>query len=254
MLVKKKMLLLLAGTCFSVFNQAAYADGLADLKAALARLPAETTFNAVIEEKRRSSKGITLDEQSTQVNISLDGSPSGVKILYTKDLLARLANEERAKEKDPEAKTPTVDVIGEINSSELRAVISDVGNLPRVLKKARFTFENTKESFNGKPVRLLSFEMPIKKYNGKIRKYIKNYDGTLSVWIAADGTPLVTRINKVISGLLFVVNFEMENENDGAYDFAADRIFVIKKEAKGRRIGIGEKGQLGAARTLQVQS
>lgn len=236
MLAQKKMLLILAGACFSLFNQSAQADGPTDLKAALARLPVQTPLNAVIEEKRLGSEGIALDGQSTQVSISLDGNPSGVQILYTKDLLARLANDERAKEKDPVAKTPTVDAIREINSSELRAVISDVGNLPRVLKKARFTFENTKESFNGKPVRLLSFEMPIEKHNGKIRKYIKNYDGTLSVWIAADGTPLVTIMNKVISGLLFVVvKFETENEDEDedeeVFGIAADRIFVIKKRS-----------------------
>ncbi|WP_230413618.1 hypothetical protein [Undibacterium umbellatum] len=57
MLTRKKVLLLLAGACFSLFNQAAQADGLADLKAALARLPGQTPLKAIVEAKTWSRQG-----------------------------------------------------------------------------------------------------------------------------------------------------------------------------------------------------
>ncbi|MFZ6873602.1 hypothetical protein ACO0LF_16210 [Undibacterium sp. Di27W] len=251
------MLLLLAGVCFSLFNQAAQADGLADLKAALLRLPGQTPVKAVVDAKTwsRQGEGKELEEQNGQASISLEDSPRGLQILYSKDLLTRLETEERAKEKDPKAKTPTIAAIREVNSSELRPMVSAVGNLSRVLEKAIFKSEKADASYNGKTVRLLSFEIPIEKLTEKERKYVKKFEGSLEVWIATDGTPLASHMHQTISGRAFVViSFESKYEEDLVYGLSGDRLVITKKESKNIGSGAGEKGEMRIVKTLQVQS
>jgi hypothetical protein len=260
MLAKKKMLLLLAGMCFSLlslFTQAAQADGLADLKAALARLPGQTPVKAVVEAKTwsRQGEGKDADEQNGQASINLDDSPRGLQILYSKDLLTRLETEERAREKDSKAKTPTIAAIKEVNSSELRPMVSAVGNLSRALEKAIFKSEKADASYNGKPARLLSFEIPVEKLSEKDRKYVKKFEGSLEVWIGQDGIPLASRMHQAISGRAFVViSFETKNEEELVYGVSGDRLVVTKKESKNSGSGAGEKGEMRVVKTLQVQS
>lgn len=257
MLTRKKVLLLLAGACFSLFNQAAQADGLADLKAALARLPGQTPLKAIVEAKTwsRQGEGKELEEHNGQVSIMLDDSSRGLQLLYNKDLLTRLETEERAREKDPKAKTPTIAAIKEVNSSELRPMISAVGNLSRALEKAIFKTEKTDASYNGKAARLLSFEIPVEKLSEKERKYVKKFDGNLEIWIAADGTPMGSRLHQAISGRAFVViSFDTKYEEELVYGVSGDRLIIIKKESKNSGSGAGEKGEMRVIKSLQVQS
>ncbi|MFZ6743373.1 hypothetical protein ACO0LC_09120 [Undibacterium sp. JH2W] len=257
MLAKKNALLLFAGVCFSLFNQAVQADGLADLKAALARLPGQTPVKALVDAKTwsRQGEGKELEEQNGQASISLEDSPRGLQLLYSKDLLMRLETEERAKEKDPKAKTPTIAAIKEVNSSELRPMVSAVGNLSRALEKAIFKSEKTDASYNSKPARLLSFEIPVEKLSEKERKYVKKFEGSLEIWISADGTPMASRFHQTISGRAFVViSFESKYEEELVYGLSGDRLVITKKESKNSGSGAGEKGEMRIVKTLQVQS
>ncbi|MFZ6758041.1 hypothetical protein ACO0K9_12600 [Undibacterium sp. Ji50W] len=254
--LKKKLLLLSAAWLLSAVATAARADGLTDLKAALARLPGQSPVKALIEAKTwsRQGEGKELEEQNGQVSIVLEDSPRGLQLLFGKDLLARLEVEERAHEKDPKAKTPSLAAIREVNASELRPMISAAGNLTRAMEKAVFKTEKA-ETYNGKPARLLSFEIPVDKLTEKERKYVKKFEGSLDIWIAADGTPVASRMHQAISGRAFVViSFETKNEEDLVYGLSGDRLIVVKKETHTSGSGAGEKGEMRVTKILQLQS
>ncbi|MBC3918856.1 hypothetical protein H8L32_15295 [Undibacterium sp. CY18W] len=256
MSLKKKLLVLSATCLLSAAATAARADGLSDLKAALARLPGQSPVKALVEAKTwsRQGEGKEQEEQNGQASILLEDSPRGLQLLFGKDLLARLEVEERAREKDPKAKTPGLAAIREVNASELRPMISAAGNLTRAMEKAIFKTEKT-ETYNGKPARLLSFEIPVDKLTEKERKYVKKFEGSLDIWIAADGTPIASRMHQAISGRAFVViSFETKNEEDLVYGLSGDRLIVIKKETHNSGSGAGEKGEMRVTKTLQLQS
>jgi hypothetical protein len=246
-----------AGTgIFSFFCGTAQADGLADLKASLARLQGQTPLKALIEAKTWNAQGEGKDLQETQgqANVTIEDGARGLQVLYSKDMLARLEVEELAKEKNPKSKTPTLAASKEFSSGDLRAMISAAGSLTRSLEK--FVFKSEKvDAYNGKPARLLSFDMPMEKLPEEARKYAKKFEASLEIWIAADGTPLASRSHMNMSGRAFVVvSFENKAENESVYNLVGDRLLTVRKESKNISSGMGEKGESKVIKTLQLQS
>lgn len=235
---------------------AAQADGLSDLKGALARLQGQTSLKAVVDAKtwNRQGEGKDLEETQGSASVLVEESARGLQVLYSKEMLSKLEAEERSKEKDQKAKTPTLAALGEVNSSALRPMISAAGHLSRNLEKAMFKGEKV-DSFNGKPARVLNFEVSMDKLTEKERKYMKKFESNFDVWIAADGTPLASRAAQKVEGRAFVViSFEAKNEEEWVYGTVGDRLIALRRESKNVGSGMGERGETKTIKTLQVQS
>lgn len=234
----------------------AHADGLSDLKAALARLQGPAAVKATLEAKTWSKQGEGKDaeEKNGVANVFIEEGQRGLHIHYSKELLTKLDTEELAKEKDAKVKTPTLSALKEINSSEVRPLIYAAGSLSRAVEKANFKNEKA-DTFNGKPARLLSFDLSIEKISEKDRKYVKKYEGKLDIWVAPDGTPLASRQHETVSGRAFVViSFESTNDDEQVYAQVGDRLITTRKESKSSGSGAGEKGESRIIKTLQLQS
>ncbi len=231
-----------------------WANGLSDLKEALARYPATTALKATAEAKtlRRDGEGKDLDEKTGQASLYFEEGERGVRVSYSKETLARYAADEQLKEKDSKAKTPTLSALGALTIPELRQLANGVPVLQRQLDKSTFKSEK-QETWNGKPARQLSFDYGINSLSEKDRKYVKKYEGTLDVWIGADGTPLASRTVQTASGRAYVVvSFDMKNVEDLVYQVNGDRLTVARKETHNEGAGMGERGESRTTRTLQV--
>lgn len=256
MRIRHQYLSVLSLVCLCMCSTMAQADGLADLKSALGRLQGQTPLKAVVEAKtwNRQGEGKEAEETHGLASVSVEESPRGLQVLYSKDMLSKLENEERQKEKDKKAKTPTLSALSEVNSSSLRPMISAASGLSRTLERANFKGEKA-DDYNGKPARLLNFEMSMDKLSEKERKYMKKFDGQINVWIAADGTPLASKSSQTVTGrALVVISFEMKSEEEWVYTTVGDRLVALKKESKNSGSGMGEKGEGKVTKTLQVQT
>jgi len=234
----------------------AHADGVVDLKTALARLQGQSPLKAQVEARTwsRQGEGKEQDEIQGNANVTVEEGLRGLSVLYSKDMLVRLETEERNKERDAKAKTPTLSALSEVNSSSLRPMLSAANGLFRSLDKAVFKAEKA-DTYNGQPARLLSFDLAIDKLSEKDRKYVKKYEGVIDVWIAGDGTPLASRSSQTVSGRAYVVvSFEFKNEEDQVYGVVGDRLVTLKKESRNSGSGMGEKSEGRVVKTLQVLS
>lgn len=232
------------------------ADGLSDLKTALARLQGQTPIKAALDVKtsRRQGEGKDAEESNGQVSVFLEDGSRGMQMLYSKEVLARAENEARAKAKDSKSKTPTVIGLSELGTAEVRPMIAPVNGLLRQIEEGSFKGERL-DTFNGKPARLLSFEFGIDKLTERERKYVKKLENTLELWIAADGTPLASRTRWFGSGRAFVVvSFESRFDEDSVFGLAGDRLLMLRKESKASSAGAGEKSEFTVIRTLNLQS
>ena len=234
----------------------AHADGVSDLRSALARLQGQSPLRAQVDAKtwNRQGDGKETDETQGAASVTIEEGSRGLSVLYSKDMLAKLEAEERNKERDAKAKTPTLSALNEVNSSALRPMLSAASSLSRSLDKAVFKAEKP-DSYNGKPARHLSFDLTLDKLNEKDRKYVKKFEGALDIWIAEDGTPVASRSSQTVSGRAYVVvSFEFKNEEDHVYSVVGDRLVSTKKESRTSGSGMGEKGEGRAVKTLQVLS
>jgi hypothetical protein len=232
---------------------AARADGLSDLRAALARLPGQAPLKATVQahDWRRTGEGKDAKEKQGQVTIALEDGPRGLQPLYAHELLARTDAESRALVKDKSAATPLTQALGQLGFGELRALSSAAPVLQREIDDAQFKSE-TAEAWNGRPARKLVFEGSLDRLAEADRKYVREYRLALSVWIAPDGTPLASARHYDLSGRAFVVvTFEQHTDLQRAYAVAGDRLVTISDEEKGSAKGAGESQEYRTERSLQ---
>ncbi len=247
----------LAGAAALLMTAAlARADGLADLKAALARSTAQTPLRAVLESRtwRKLGEGADAEETSGQASVMVDDGARGLALTHGKELMARMESELRARAQDPNSKSPTLSALADVGARETLALTSSAGDIARAFERGQYKGERA-DTYQGKPVRALSFEMPISTLSDRERKYAKQFSSLLDVWIGADGTPLASRARVSASGRAFIViGFEFGNDEECVYTVVGDRIVTIRKETRSRFSGPGERDERKVVTTLQVQT
>jgi hypothetical protein len=232
----------------------AHADGLADMRAALAQLKGQSPIKAVLEAHswHRTGEGRAADEEQGQASVGLEDAGRGLQVTYGRDLTARIDTEQRSRVRDPANKTPTLTTLKDIDIGEMLPMVSSGAALLRVADKAAFKGERS-DAYNGKPARVLTFDLPVESLNERDRKYTKKFSSTVDVWIGADGTPLASRSRQVIGGRAFVViSFDSVYEEQFVFGVNGDRLLTLRRESKFNATGAGERDERKIVRTLQV--
>lgn len=235
-------------------SQAAHADGQSDLKAALQRLQGPTPLKATLETKavHRNGEGKEATEISGQASVAIDDGARGMQLSYGPEILARMDAESLAVARNPNAKTPTLIAAREFSPNELRPMIYAAGTLSRMLERAVYKGEKA-DAWQGKPARMLSYELGADTLSERDRKYVKDFEGRLSVWIAADGTPLASRMTQNVHGRAFmVVSFDAKADEQNLYGVAGERLVTLRQESNNSSSGMGEKGEHKVVKTLQL--
>jgi hypothetical protein len=233
----------------------AHADARSDLRTALARLAGEGPIRGTLEvsSMKRHGEGKEAFERAGQAAIQIEDGPRGLQLRYGADALARLDAEARASGKDPEAKTPTIDALKEIDAPGVRPLLAAAEALGRQIEGATFKGERA-EAWRGRPARVVSFTLPMETLNREQKKYVKHFDGTLDVWIAADGTPLASAQHVNVSGrALVVIGFEAQDDLDRVYAVAGDRLVVVRDEHHDVSSGAGQQGEERVVKTLALE-
>ncbi len=236
-------LLAAASLLLAIAAAPAHADGLSDMKAALERASVATPVKATIEARtwRRTGEGKEAEDDAGQVSLGIDDGPRGLNILYSKEILARIENDKKLKAKNADAKTPTATALQELSPSNVLPFISAAPTLTRSIEKAVLKGERA-EAYQGKPARVLTFEIPMSTLSKQTLKYAKKFDSTLEIWIGADGMPLASRNRTSVSGRAFVVvSFESTSEENSVYAQVGERLVTVKRDARGSSSGAGEK-------------
>ncbi|MFL6698607.1 MAG: hypothetical protein ACJ8GJ_15690 [Vitreoscilla sp.] len=232
----------------------ARADGLSDLRTALARLPGQAPLKAGVQAKdwRRTGDGKDAKETQGQATIGLEDGPRGLQPLYSHELLARTDAESRAAIKDKSASKPLAQALSQLDFDQLRAMASAAPALQREIEDAQFKGESP-DSWAGKPARKLTFEGSIDRLSESDRKYVRDFKLQLSIWIAADGTPLASERRYDLSGRAFVVvSFEQHSDRQRSYAVSGDRLVATSDEEKGHAKGAGESQEYRTERSLQL--
>jgi hypothetical protein len=251
-LMKTLVLPLFAAMCMA--SGAVHADGLSDLKAALAKAGATTPIKGILEARvtRRIGEGDAASETNGKASIAIADGSDGMTLKYSDELLAQLRAEQAAKARNPELKTPTFATLGELGTGDALSMVSATPRILRSLEKAIFKSERA-VVHNGKPARLLSFEIPIETLGKQERKYLKKLDAVLEIWIAPDGTPLASRRRHKVSGSAYVVvRFESNMDEQCVYTLVGDRLVAVRIESLESTSGMGDRAETKSIKTLQL--
>ncbi|MES2325364.1 MAG: hypothetical protein V4633_24180 [Pseudomonadota bacterium] len=233
----------------------ARADGLADLKAALVRGAVHTPCKAQLDTRtaRKTGEGKDAEEEQGSASVMVDDGVRGMSLVYGKDILARIELEQRAKVKDPNSKTPTLMALAELGPDDVLLLVSSAQAMQRTLDKAAFKGERA-DTYQGKPVRVLSFEIPMSTLGARDLKYTKKFEAMLDVWVAPDGTPLASRMRQSRSGRAFVVvTFDAAFDDQRVYGLVGERLVTLRRELAVKASGAGEREDTRIVTTLSPQ-
>lgn len=247
-----RQLVLAAAICAAL---PARADGLADLKAALARASAPSALKARIELRlvRRQGEGKDAEEEQGVAALTAEDGARGVSLVFDRELVARIEAEKRARVRNPNSKTPTTSALAELAPGDVLNLVSPAQALLRTMDKAVYKGERP-DTWQGRAARVLSFQIPMSTLAARELKYIKAFDSGLDVWIGADGVPLASRMRQKRSGRAFVVvSFEANFEESLAYGLAGERLVTLRREFRGKASGAGESDDTRIVTTLALQ-
>lgn len=243
---------ILVSACALLLAGAARADGLGDLRAALQRDNSNAPIKAAIEVRTWHRPGDAPEADQGQVALTLDDNAGGLQLSYARDTLARIEADQRARSRDPDAKTPTLLAVRSFDTADVVPMVSSAAWLARLLDRAVYKGERS-DAYAGKPARLLTFEIPLASLSKRERKYAKRIDSLLEIWTGADGTPLASRSSQTVFGRAFVVvSFEARAEEENVFGLEKGRLVTLRKVTRNSASGAGEKDDRRIVKTLQV--
>ena len=239
----------------AVVSSPAWADGVSDLKAALARTQGTSTIAATFEAKtwRREGEGKDTDETTGAASVYFEEGINGLRMQYSRDTMVKADAESRAREKDGRAKTPVTNGLRAINSNDVRDMSWASQFLTRSMEKTSFKSERA-DTLGGKAVRVVSFELGRDKIGEKERQYVKKFDGSIDIWIDAEGVPLQSILRYVVSGRAFVlITYDGEYSEEFTYTLVGDRLIAVRKEIRNKTVSTAEKSEEKTVRTLTLR-
>jgi hypothetical protein len=229
----------------------ALADGPSDLRAALARLSGSAPVKGELEvlTLERHGEGRDAIELSGRVVLDVSQGPRGMQVNLGADTAARVDAETRAQGRDPDARTPTLQALKRLDTTTVTAMLSAAPAQAAAVDAASFKGERA-DTWRGRPARVLSYALPASSLDAVQRRYFRQYDGTLDIWIAADGTPLESSTRATLAGRAFIVGFDGRDDLDCSYGVEGDRLVATREETRGVRSAAGERVELRVVRTL----
>lgn len=210
----------------------AMADGLADLKNALANLkgnsPVTAQITNVFEQARGEGDEIVVKKGYVQVKASDD--INGLQVFYDAQTLRLMDEESLAKAEDEDAPTPTLmGLNNNLGTMDMRLKFSSAAHLEKRISQSTFVSEKEIEH-EGKTLRKLTFDMPMEAIitDKTTRGYVDKFDASYTIIIDANGNPVESELNFNGKGRAYIVlSVKAEVFSKSTYQVLNDRLLQM---------------------------
>jgi len=218
------------------------ADPLADLRANLAKLQAETPLRARIDVKTtETSKEDDLTKQEVKdASISAEAGPQGLRLSWPAQALAEARKAARLRAANPDA--PKQDGgLAELDVEEAADLLSYAEPLSLLLEGATLK-EERNDVRQGKAARLLVFE-PRERLGASEKKMLKSREESVRVWLDPEGFPVAMDRAVDLKFSKFLISFAVSNRESRTFVRVAGRLVVASESTDGGGAGFGQSGQ-----------
>ncbi len=231
----------------------ARADGLTDLRASLAKLDGNSAIAAQLSMQKSSKNGDSDEPKSSSAQASVNASSNNgaLQISYDAATLGKVEAEANKRSGDTEAVTPLADLLRDITPTQVNAMLSYAGSLTRKLEQATLN-EDKADTLDGKPARLLVFQVPLNA-SAKDKASMKEYTGSLKVWLDDAGVPLAIDQEQVFSGRRMLISFKGSSSESASLQKRGERLVVVKQKRGQTFSGFGQMSDSTTTTSLAVQ-
>jgi hypothetical protein len=229
----------------------ARADGLADLRAALAKFPAQSPIRAAVTLERQQADDEHPAAEHGKATIEAEAGAEGLRVIYANDVVARAQAETRAQEADPEKQTPTASALREVRALNLASVLDGAGALARALTNATLQ-KDARIAAGGHPARQLTFAVQ-PKFSKADAKHIKSAEATLVVTTDAENVPLSADLHGSVNAKFLLMTFEQKTHETWSYARAGDRLVAVQHREEQSGSGFGQNFSVWTATSVVVR-
>jgi hypothetical protein len=216
----------------------ARADGLGDLRAALARFPAQSTIRAAVTIEKHQEDDEHKTPEHGKVTVDVESGAEGLRVTYANELVARAQAEARAEEADPEKTTPIATTLRSIDAPQLVGVLDGAGELARTLMNATLQ-KDQRIAVAGRPARQLTFALK-PNLSKADAKHVKSAEMTLVVTTDAENVPTSAELRGSIKAKFLLISFEQKFHRTWAYARAGDRLVAVQHREEQSGSGMGQ--------------
>jgi len=226
------------------------ANGLTDLHATLGRLSATAPVHGTVEIASVSHSNQEKGDEG-RVSVRFEAGSTGLHLIYPPATLAQATEEARKEARDPEVQTPVRTAAERVRPLHISELVDAATALDVILESAQFV-EMRPSAFDGRPARLIVMKVT-PKISKSDAKHLKKLEGTLSVWIAADGAPIAAELSSTLKGSFLVVSFDATKKENWTYTRTGDRLSATRYEKNETSSGLGQHTTARTVETLRLE-
>ncbi len=230
---------------------AAQADPLIDLRNTLAQLPATTMVRGSFEVTSTSRSDDDAPTDVGRANVGFEVSDAGLRILYSKSMIAQATQEARGEAADPDRQTPTRLGVNQLRPLHIAELVDGAAYLLVTLDNAQL-LETSQSTHRGKPARLLKFKVA-PKFSKQEKKHMKKFDMTLSVWLGPDGVPIAAERKTYWKASMLLISVERDEQESWTFARTGDRLVTTRFEERSKSKGLGQNGDAQIVEVLTLQ-
>jgi len=230
------------------------ADGLGDLRSALARLNGREAIRATVEYRFWSRQGddkkpVITEGRATSL---VEEGPQGLRMSWSRPVIQAAVEEARAQAKDPEKPASTRRAIEGLKAVDVCDYLDGADELLRTLEGAQ-QLEEKSEPWQGKPAKLLLIKLA-PRLSRRDQKYVKELEATAKIWVGADGLPLGAETRMHMKGrALLVITFEQQSRGTFQFLRSGNRLVVVHHTQESSGSGGGEQGSTRSSVDLRLE-
>jgi hypothetical protein len=181
---------------------------------------------------------------------TISDGPEGVAIVFDRDSVER-AEKEAAVEDGAGRDYGARFALTSIGAKEVRERLNAAPFLLRQIARGEL-LEEKDDTFDGRPARLVVLKVT-PRLNPQAKKFIKEVNVTVHLWLGADGLPLRATIRQERKGRAFlVITFESIDEDEYRYRIVDDRLVVVSHTRVTTGSGAGQRSNTKVESTLTL--
>ena len=230
-----------------------YADGLADVRAALGRLTGRDPIRATYEVQRVvDNKGkFSNDKFTGKAVIHLEANADGLRVQYSRPLLEEMEREQKAKAREPKKPTPTVSAVNQMGALSVADAVDYAPTLLHLLDGSKLV-EDRAGTWGGKPSRIVIFRLADKRENdiGKMTVL----ENKLTLWLGSDDVPLAAELVRNAKFSFLIFKGDWKTKRSWHFGRFGDRLVRMHHEEHESGSGLGQKGNASLIATVRVNS
>jgi len=230
-----------------------FADGLADVRAALGRLTGRDPIRATYEVQRIvDNKGrFSNDKFTGKASVDLEADASGIRVQYARPLLEELEREQQVKAREPKKPTPTGSAVAQMGALSFAEAIDHAPSLLHLLEDSKVV-EDRAGTWGGKPSRIVIFRLADKRENdiGKVTVL----ENKLTLWLGSDDVPLAAELVRRAKFSFLIFKADWKTKRSWHFARFGDRLVRTHHEEHESGSGLGQKGDTSMIATVRVHS